>query len=308
MHHNKKTYPFAPTTWINEYKFNMLSEKGFSKHTISSYIYDINIFFEHIQKGVFDITTNDIMKYLAELNDTKHRKSTISRKRSSLISFYTFLDIVNQPIKVEIEKLPTIRFEYLFPHALSIEEMDGLLECFQMDTPYNMRIKAIIEVLYNTGIRISELTNLTTHNLFFSEKSMLITGKGNKQRFLPLSDFLIDILKIYLTSARNSFTNNKSDDTLFLNRYGKKFSRMGMWKLIHKAVLEANIIKIITPHTFRHTYATHLLKGGTSLRTIQILLGHESISTTEIYTKSDADFIEEEHRRLHLKNTKLRRM
>jgi integrase/recombinase XerD len=145
------------------------------------------------------------------------------------------------------------------------------------------------------------LINLTTHSIYHDDKLISVIGKGNKQRFLPISDYLLEVIEYYLKNSRSFFLVKKSPDFLFLNKMGKKFSRMGMWKLVHRAALEHGIAIKITPHTFRHTFATHLLEGGVNLRIIQELLGHSSLRTTQIYTNMDLRFVIENHRNYHPK-------
>ena len=281
------------------FKLSLLSENGLSEKTTKSYTSDIKLFFEYFHKAIFEINTADIIEYLAELYKTGLAPSSISRKRSSLISFYTYLENANQKINIEFDKIPSIKYDYHFPDVLTREEMLDLLDKYPTDNPQNIRNKTILELLYSTGMRISELINLTTHNIYQKEMLILVTGKGNKQRLLPLNDFMLDLIKHYIKNSRITYMTPKSDDTLFLNRFGKKFSRMGLWKIVHQTVLEQGIIKPLSPHTFRHSFATHLLEAGVNLRIIQALLGHSSISTTQIYTNTDLRFVIEEHARCH---------
>ncbi|MCL2064705.1 MAG: tyrosine-type recombinase/integrase [Candidatus Cloacimonetes bacterium] len=288
--------------YMELYKLSLLSEDGLSNNTTNSYISDIKLFFEYLSKGVLEVSTNDVIEYLSELYQIGLAPSSISRKRSSLNSFFNYLQVNNHDINVDFEKIPSVKYDYQFPDVLTKEEMLDLLDKYPAETPQDIRNKAILEMLYSTGIRISELINLTTHSIYGKEKLILITGKGNKQRFIPLNDFLLDLLEHYINNSRNTYMNYKSDDTLFLNRFGKKFSRMGMWKIVHKIILEQGILKPLSPHTFRHSFATHLLESGVNLRIIQALLGHSSISTTQIYTNTDLRYILEEHGRCHPKN------
>ena len=303
---NKDNKYLTSAKWVKDtlrmYKLSLLSEDGFSINTINSYIYDINLFFEYFQKDILEITTDDIIKYLSELNKFGIAPSSRSRKRSSLLSFYKYLENHDYSQKVDFEKIPTIKYDYQFPDVLSTDEMINLLDNFPMDSPQDIRTKTILETLYSTGIRISELINLNFHSIYYEEKLMLIKGKGNKHRFLPLSDYMIELLEYYTQKSRIFFVKNKSDDTIFLNKFGKKFSRMGMWKSIHVALLQQGIYTKVTPHTFRHSFATHLLEGGVNLRIIQELLGHTSINTTQIYTHMDWKYILDEHVRCHPRN------
>jgi len=287
---------------LDDYSFNLQTESGLSQNTVSSYISDISIFFRNIDKPVLDITTQDIVDFLSDLREIDRAPSSISRKRSALLSFYTYLENSGYAIKVNFEKIDPVHHVYHLPDILSVDEMLDLLDNYPTETPQDIRNKTILETLYSTGIRISELVNLTTHSIFRDDKLLKVIGKGNKQRFLPLSDYMMDLYENYFISCRENYIQSKYSDYLFLTRFGKKFTRMGMWKLIHQAVVERGIEKKITPHTFRHSFATHLLEGGVNLRIIQELLGHSSVKTTQIYTNTDLSFIIEEHRRCHPRN------
>ena len=284
---------------LNQYHFYLRSEEGYSVNTVKSYIYDLKLFFDHVKKDELQITADEIMKYFSDLNVMDLAKSSIARKRSSILSFYTFLEKNQFPIKVDTDRIVRIYHKYQYPNALPKEEMDDFLNSYPMDNSQNLRNKVIMEVLYTTGIRISELINLTIENLFFDAKHVLVIGKGNKYRHIPLSDYMIELLKLYIDKSRTELQTDKPSKILFLNRYGKKFSRMGLWKIIHKAAIEFGITKNFTPHTFRHSFATHMLAKGTNLRVIQILLGHASIATTQIYTKVDTTFLREQHSMFH---------
>jgi len=282
---------------LDQYKYILMSTEGLSKTSVESYCLDIKKFQQYLQKSIFLAVTQDVINYLAFLNTSDNKPSTVSRKRSSLLSFYTFLEDNGYVINVDFEKIPSVKFQYQFPDALSKDEMLKLLDNYPVETPQDIRNKTILELLYSTGMRISELINLSVHNLFFDIKAIMVTGKGNKQRTVPMSVFIYELLNKYLSESRVHYC--KKDDTLFLNKEGKKFTRMGMWKMIHKAVIEQGIKQNVTPHTFRHSFATHLLKGGVNLRIIQDLLGHSSVKTTQIYTHADTDFIMKNHMKSH---------
>jgi len=290
------------TDILSNYSYTLLTEGGFSDNTISSYTSDIRQFLGTVDKDYLDITTNDVITYLSDLRDIGLATSSTSRKRSSIFSFYNYLESSGEATKVEFEKIPAIHHNYHLPDILTIDEMLGLLDAYPMTTAQELRNKTILEMLYSTGVRISELINLTTHSIFRDDKLLKVIGKGNKQRFLPLSDFMMELLDNYIINSRESYVKGRYCDNLFLTRFGKRFSRMGMWKVIHFAVKERGITKAITPHTFRHAFATHLLEGGVNLRIIQELLGHSSVKTTQIYTNVDIHFLIEEHRRCHPRN------
>jgi integrase/recombinase XerD len=284
--------------WLLEhFRYTLMSVEGLSENTCKSYTYDVELFYNHTQKGVFEIETNDIISYMADLRSNKAAPSTTSRKRSALLSFFKYLEDNDHIVKVDFDKIPSVKFEYHFPDALPAGTMLDLLDRYPTDNAQNMRNKVILELLYSTGMRISELVNLTIHNLFFDIKTIMVTGKGNKQRMLPMSDFVSGLLQDYIAGSRTAYKSKL--DYLIVNRYGKKLSRMSMWKIIYQAVLERGITQKVTPHTFRHSFATHLLEGGVNLRIIQELLGHSSVKTTQIYTHADISFIMQNHLKHH---------
>jgi integrase/recombinase XerD len=296
-----------------QYNYFLMSESGSSKNTVDCYISDVRLFALDREKSLLDITTTDVIEYLADLYILAFTSATISRKRSSLISFFTFLEENNLNLKVDFEKVPPVSHTYHLPGIISVEEILTFLDSYPTNNPYYrknkseetyhrmyQRNKTMLEMLYNTGIRISELTNLTTHDYFKTEKLLKVTGKGNKQRFLPLSKFMIKLIDDYLKNCRPYFINQKQiNDTMFMNKFGKKFSRQGAWEIVHAAARDAGITGEFSPHSFRHAFATHLLEGGVNLRIIQELLGHTSIKTTQIYTNTDLEFVIENHRQYH---------
>jgi integrase/recombinase XerD len=284
---------------LTNYSHYLISDEGLSENTIKSYISDIRFFFDYNKKDFLDITTNDMLTYFAELYNAELSPSTIARKRSSFVSFFNYLESLGYVTKVDFEKIPSIKYDYSFPDSITAEEMIEMLDKCPMESPKQIRDKAILELLYSTGIRISELINLTTHNIYSENKLILITGKGNKQRYLPLSNYLFDLLNHYINYSRVHFRKKQYNDFIFLNRFGEKFSRMGLWKIIHEILIKQGINKSVSPHSFRHAFASHLLEAGVNLRIIQELLGHSSIKTTQIYTNTDLKYIIEEHRRCH---------
>ncbi|MCK9328263.1 MAG: tyrosine-type recombinase/integrase [Candidatus Cloacimonetes bacterium] len=291
---------------FQKYRFNLLSENGLSQNTVDSYINDLNLFFSTYPMDAEKITNKEIINYLSSLYELGLAPSSISRKRSALQSFFSYLDqnIFNENLSIDFDKIPSVRYEYHIPEVLSKEEIIDFLDKLPTETIFEIRNKIILELLYSTGLRISELIDLSIHSIHKQDKLLLVCGKGNKQRYVPLSDYILDLLQMYLNTVRLELkvANKTNQDALFLNKFGKKFSRMGLWKMIHKALLEYGISKMITPHTFRHCFATHLVEAGVNLRIIQELLGHTSISTTQIYTNIDIRYLIENHRINHPKN------
>ena len=284
---------------IKQYEYALLAEQGLSENTRKSYLRDIKQLAAQFGFDVLSITTQDVITYFSGLYHKNLKPSSLSRKRSALVSFTNYLQENNYPVKIDMEKVPSVKFDYQFSGALTSEEMIAMLDKYPLDGHQNIRNKTILELLYCTGITISELSDLTLHDLYFTEKIMRITGKGNKQRFLPLSDYLVDLIQHYLAASRIHYLTKKSNDYLFLNKNGNKFHRFGLWKIIRQTILDQGINKHVSPHTFRHSFATHLLKAGVNLRIVQELLGHASIKTTQVYTNTELDYLIEEHRRYH---------
>jgi integrase/recombinase XerD len=198
-----------------------------------------------------------------------------------------------------MDLVPRIKLGVHLPDVLSVEEMFQLLNSLPVKTPLDIRNKLMLELLYATGIRISELLDLTLHSINLKERVILVHGKGSKQRYVPYVNTLDELFEKYLKQSRPLLLKLKQSEVLFLNNRGDKMSRMGFWKILRKAALEANIKKDITPHTFRHSFATHLLEGGVNLRIVQALLGHSSIDTTQIYTHIDMKRMVETYKQYH---------
>lgn len=284
---------------INGFKFYLQIEKGLSDNTIKNYLMDLNEFLDYHLKKVENFTEADIIDFFATLQQMGIQNSSIARKRSSLKSFFEYLSDEDEDIIVDFNKVPSIKYRREFPDVLSIREIFKLLDSIPVDTALGMRNKAIFELMYACGLRVSETIDLTIHDIYWDEKLVRVLGKGDKQRIVPIADKSLEYIKIYLSTARPLILKTKNNDLLFLNRFGNKLSRTGVWKILKKLALEAGIKTHISPHTIRHCFATHLLERGANLRVIQMLLGHESINTTQIYTNIDTRYIIKQHKKYH---------
>ena len=260
--------------------------------TIESYVLDIYKYLEYTKKD-YNITTNkDIYRYLKNLSDNSYSIYSVVRKISSIKSFYNYLSEESiYEINLDIERP---KFYKKLPHVLSIDEVDKLLD-IKLETAFDYRNKAMLELMYATGLRVSELINLTPLNIDLERKIVRCYGKGNKERIVPIGDTAVKYLKIYLEEYRDALTKKALCDNLFLNNHGKKLTRQGFFKMLKKQVDEKNIKENITPHMLRHSFATHLLNNGADLRSIQLMLGHENISTTGIYTNVSKDKLKENY-------------
>ena len=264
----------------------ILAEKGLSKQTYQSYLSDIELFFQYFsnKKDTNDLLGEDIIEYLryASSSGQINKVATYLRKMSSLKSFYLFLKregILN----VEIPEMYAPKKPQILPNCLSIEEVETLLDTPDITKPEGLRDKAMLELMYSSGLRVSELLSLERRKINLERGIVSIFGKGAKERKVPIGDFALEYVNKYIDEARRK-NPGKDSKYLFLNRYGKPLSRQYFFKQIKKYALLAGIQTPISPHTLRHCFATHLLENGAQLRAVQEMLGHTNIATTQIYT------------------------
>ena len=278
---------------LADYQTYLITVRFLNKETtINSYILDIYKYLNYLKKDYNKTDSSDIYKYLDYLDKTHYSIYSVVRKISSFKSFYKYLaEEEIYPVNISIERP---KFYQKLPHVLSLEEVDKLLD-IKLVTPFDYRNKAMLELMYATGLRVSELINLTPLNIDLDKCLVRCYGKGNKERIVPMGKTARKYLKIYLEEYRDMLTKKSLCDYLFLNNHGKKISRQGFFKNL-KIIAEAQGIKEnITPHMLRHSFATHLLNNGADLRSIQIMLGHENISTTGIYTNVGLDTVKENY-------------
>lgn len=264
-------------------------ERGLSDNTLTSYQRDIKHYIQYLKTIVGrndweEVTRTDMTKFLYSLKDNNKSSATISRHISSLRAFHQFLvreQIVTHDASLHIE---TPKKERKLPDVLSVKEMDALLN-IPGTSPLQVRNKAMFELLYATGLRVTEMITLRVSDLHLTMGFVQCVGKGSKERIVPLGNTAIHAMENYLQQGRKKLLKRQpKTDTLFVNQHGKPLSRQGFWKILKKRALEAGINKTITPHTLRHSFATHLLENGADLRLVQEMLGHVDISTTQIYT------------------------
>ncbi|MDP8268434.1 MAG: tyrosine recombinase [Candidatus Tenebribacter davisii] len=284
---------------LQNYQFHLKVEKGLSENSIESYENDICNLLTQVDKEIEKITNKDIINFFVSLQELGLTNATIARKRSSIRSYLKFLIEEEISISTDADDIPKIKPSHRLPDVLSVKQMLKLLDGIPIQKPTDLRNKAMLELMYATGTRISETINLSIHDIYWDEKVIRILGKGGKQRVVPVVQFSLNHLDNYINSARNILRKDHNTDILFLNKFGNKLSRMGIWKVINKLTHEVGISKHVSPHTFRHSFATHLLEAGANLRVVQMLLGHSSINTTQIYTNIDNKFIMQEHRLYH---------
>ena len=267
---------------IDEFIIDLKYVKNYSDNTIKSYESDLREFQEYLNKKDISMVNNDeIRKYFRTFDNKNER--TLARTMSSMRAFYDYL-IKKNIIKVNpMDDINGPKIGKYLPEVLTIDEVDRLLDITPKDA-FTFRNRCILELLYSTGIRISELVGLKLENLSLNDSLIKVMGKGSKERVVPLNDITTDYLRDYITDVRPKMLKKVQTDYLFLNNHGKPITRQAVFKMIKARALEVGIKKNISPHTMRHSFATHMLEGGADIRFIQELLGHSDAQTTEIYT------------------------
>lgn len=256
-----------------------------SPNTVASYCSDIQKFLAVCEVDADKVQPDDILQYLSTSKKVSERSQ--SRFLSALRSFYDWMQIEGYMSENPCDRVDMPKLGVYLPSVLSVQEVEAVINSIDRSDWIGLRDKAILEVLYGCGLRVSEAVGLRISGLYLDEGFIRIIGKGNKERLIPLGDMACNAVRAYL-DVRPQPADPQSDDLLFLNRFGKNFSRVSMFKLIKKQALIAGISKEISPHTLRHSFATHLVENGADLRVVQEMLGHESITTTEIYTHIEA--------------------
>jgi len=272
-------------------------EKSLSQNSVSAYINDINKLIDFLEKNFNKLAPEKVklhhLKSFVEwLNDRGVSPRTQARTISGIKSFYKFLLIDDKITSDPTALLESPKIGRKLPDILSMEEIDSLIEAIDLDKPEGQRNKAMLETLYSCGLRVSELVNLKLTNLFFEQGFIKIEGKADKERLVPVSGRAVTEINKYLDGYRKTLKiDSESENILFLNRRGKQLSRVMVFTIIKNLAEKVALDKKISPHTFRHSFATHLINGGADLRAVQEMLGHESILTTEIYTHLDRDYL-----------------
>ena len=294
---------------LKDFEHYLQIERGLSKNTLESYRLDVNKLITYLESnlittGPIEINNETIKRFVYELSKTVNSR-TQSRVISGLRSFFDYLIFENYRKTNPLEQIETPRIGRKLPDTLALKEIDLMVASIDLTNPLGERNRAIIETLYSCGLRVSELTDLKISDLFFKEGFIKVTGKGNKQRFVPIGLNTQKFIKLYIHHTR-SLLNIASEymDTLFLNQRGKKLSRAMIFTIVKKLAQKVGIKKSISPHTFRHTFATHLLENGADLRAIQMMLGHESITTTEIYMHVDKSHLKQVMNKFHPRRSK----
>jgi integrase/recombinase XerD len=285
-------------------------EKSLSENTVNSYIFDLKIFISYLEeyskiKSPSDITEKTLIEFITHLGkklnkrEKNYSEKSVYRVISVLKSFFKYLVVEDIIPDNPAENLDTPKVSRILPSVLTIEEVNKILEAVDTKGKYGLRDRAILETMYASGLRVSEVINLEVNNIFFDDGFLRIFGKGSKERIVPIGKSALRFIEKYFNEERNLIANKESYNYIFLNFRGKKMSRMSVWNIVRKYSSRAGIKKEIHPHTLRHTFATHLLEGGADIRIIQEMLGHSDISTTQIYTHIDKEYLIEIHKTFH---------
>lgn len=288
---------------IDQYLNYLIIEKGCSSNTIEAYSGDLINFINHIRGaggvGAADVTPDMIVSYLAYEHKRGLCAKSINRHLAAIRGFYAFLIREGRVTQDPLANIESAKGWLNLPDVLSREEMERLLALPDLRTPASVRDKAMLELLYATGIRVSELTGLTMNAINWQVGYLLVIGKGGKERIVPLGRCAYDCLYRYIEEARAKFLSNKQNDIVFLNKSGDGITRQGFWKIVKKYAGRVGLKDKVHPHTFRHSFATHLIEGGADLRSVQIMLGHADISTTQVYTHVTRERLKDVHRKYH---------
>jgi integrase/recombinase XerD len=286
------------STYIKSYQSYLRIERGMSKNTIDNYSFDIErlcLFLDENSISVSPITISEetIQQFIYHIAKQLNARSQ-ARIISGLKSFFSYLIFEDYRPDNPLELIETPRIGRKLPDTLSIVDIDRLIAAIDLSSNEGERNRAMLETLYGCGLRVSELVTLKISDLFFDEGFIKITGKGNKQRFVPIGSYTQKYIEIYKDNVRSHLNIQKGhEDTLFLNRRGRQLTRAMIFTIIKELAVKIDLNKTISPHTFRHSFATHLLENGADLRSIQLMLGHESITTTEIYVHLDRKHLSE---------------
>jgi integrase/recombinase XerD len=277
----------------------ILFEKGLAKNTAAAYKSDLAIFdgFLKLQK-ISDVTEDSLVDYIFFLKGKKYAEMSIARALVSVKNFFKFLVRVNVINKSPFEDMDSFKVHKKIPEVLTAADIENMLKQPDLSSKEGIRDRAILELLYSSGIRVSELTGLELTDMDLEDKTVRCFGKGSKERLVPIGDYVVETVSNYL-DIRGEFLKKKFSQHLFVTRLAKKFTREGIWTIVKNYAKKAGMEKNVYPHIFRHSFATHLLAGGADLRSVQEMLGHKDISTTQIYTHVDRSRLKKIHKQFH---------
>jgi integrase/recombinase XerD len=285
---------------LNRYYNYLLIEKGAAGNTLEAYGRDLNRYVSFLeQRSLTEATPQTVIDFLVQIKNEGLSANSMNRSLAALRGFYKFLLQEKVLDESPLAHIELAKVWMRLPDTVSKEEMNLILQQPGDQTPANLRDSAMLELLYATGLRVSELIGLTMNSINWQVGFLIVMGKGSKERVVPIGKTAYDIVRRYVDEARPKLIKSKTTDCLFLNRFGGPFTRQGLWKIIVGYAQKAGLHKKVHPHTFRHSFASHLLAGGADLRAVQVMLGHSDISTTQIYTHVTKDRLKEIHSKYH---------
>ncbi len=294
-----KTQAVAKVAAVEEYLSFLDLERGLSANTLAAYRRDLQDFIGSCRGSVTKSDARDVNKFLSALDKRGARPATVARKISAVRSFAAYMkerSLGGQELPQEIRTPSLVKYH---PGALSVEQITRILDLPDTKTPLGQRDSALLETLYGAGLRVSEAVNLTVSNFMPEAGFIVVRGKGNKERIAPVGNRMREALELYISDGREKLIKNQTQGALFVNARAGALSRISAFRLVKRYAAEAGISSNISPHSFRHSFATHLLDGGADLRVVQELLGHSSITTTQIYTHPDKEFLRSTVRAFH---------
>ena len=288
---------------VDSYLHYLVVEKGLSRNTIESYGRDLRVFLDFVEgrgiRSFREVTRGDVLAFLKELQGRGLSVRSVSRALISLRGLFRFLLLEGHLEEDPVEEMEVPRPPRSLPHVLSLQEVERILEAPDPGTPLGVRDRAMLELLYATGMRVSELAGLAPEGVDIQVGFVRVKGKGDKERVIPIGEVARERLDIYLREGRPRLLKGRESPYLFVNRQGRGLSRQGIWKLIKRYALQAGVLTPITPHTLRHSFATHLLERGADLRFVQVMLGHADIGTTQIYTHLNQEYLRKIYQQYH---------
>ena len=278
---------------VARFRQYLVYEKGLSPKSVEAYLHDVLLLADFLgEDKIADATFEELQKFLKHLYESDFNARSQARIVSGMRAFYRYLIYANVREDDPTELLDAPKIGMHLPDVLTVEEIDRIIGVIDLSEPEGHRNRAMLEVMYGCGLRVSELVTLRLSNLFFDDGFVKVVGKGNKERLVPVGETAVNAVNQYLDGRRKELKIKKGEeDYVFLNRRGAHLTREMVFMLVKKWVAAAGIDKTVSPHTFRHSFATHLIEGGADLRAVQEMLGHESITTTEIYTHLDQDYL-----------------
>lgn len=288
---------------VDTYMLHLKVERGLAQNTLDSYRRDLNKFTRYLRRNdvntLDDVDRRTIMSFMEDLHNQHRAPATISRNLAAIRSLYSFLIVENLVNTNPATELDTPKIPKRLPNVMTVSQVATLLEQPNIRTPAGLRDKAMLELLYATGIRVSELVDLNIVDVNLEMGFLRCLGKGSKERIVPMGKTAIEAVGSYLQKGRGKLLRNSEEQAVFLNVHGGRLTRQGFWKILKKYVRQAGFQGDITPHTLRHSFATHLLENGADLRSVQEMLGHSDISTTQIYTQVTAIHLRDVYQQSH---------